>query len=160
MEVGQTWGALLNASFGNAVRPDLRCYVRNNHRSTRLGRGDRWYCCLTPRCGLYIHINSSITILCADQLRIVQTSMLGSILSNILLVLGSSCFFGGLKHHEALFQMTAAQTYVPSCWIVHSGEHLTAVPLIYRSSSVCHSCFNRVYGSLTAFGAADDTLLY
>src|SRR5258706_15242475 len=78
----------------------------------RLGRSDCRYCCFIPRCGSFILLNSLIKILCADELRIVQTSMLGSILSNILLVLGCSCFFGGLNHHENIFQMTAAQTYV------------------------------------------------
>jgi Ca2+:H+ antiporter len=35
--------------------------------------------------------------------------MLGSILSNILLVLGMSFFAGGLKFDESSFQVTAAQ---------------------------------------------------
>jgi Ca2+/H+ antiporter len=38
-----------------------------------------------------------------------QTSMLGSILSNILLVLGSSFAAGGWKYHEETFQVTGAQ---------------------------------------------------
>jgi Ca2+:H+ antiporter len=36
--------------------------------------------------------------------------MLGSILSNILLVLGCSFLAGGLKFPESNFQVTAAQT--------------------------------------------------
>jgi len=44
-----------------------------------------------------------------NQLRIVQTSMLGSILSNILLVLGCSFFAAGFKFNEAQFQVTGAQ---------------------------------------------------
>jgi len=43
------------------------------------------------------------------QLRIVQTSMLGSILSNVLLVLGCSFFAAGFKFRESQFQVTAAQ---------------------------------------------------
>lgn len=36
-------------------------------------------------------------------LRVVQMSLLGSILSNMLLVLGCAFFFGGLKHSEQTF---------------------------------------------------------
>ncbi|KAK0539634.1 hypothetical protein OC842_000906 [Tilletia horrida] len=43
------------------------------------------------------------------ELTIVQTSLVGSVLSNILLVLGCCFFAGGLKHREQEFKMTAAQ---------------------------------------------------
>ncbi|CAO3616199.1 unnamed protein product [Cunninghamella echinulata] len=39
-----------------------------------------------------------------------QSSMLGSILSNLLLVLGMCFFFGGYKYKEQTFNVTAAQT--------------------------------------------------
>ena len=45
----------------------------------------------------------SIQALLADEYRIVQASVLGSVLSNLLLVLGCSLFFGGLKHKEQTF---------------------------------------------------------
>jgi len=50
-----------------------------------------------------------IVALSQNQLRIVQTSMLGSILSNILLVLGCSFIAAGIKFKESRFQATAAQ---------------------------------------------------
>ncbi|PLW08252.1 hypothetical protein PCASD_22127, partial [Puccinia coronata f. sp. avenae] len=50
-----------------------------------------------------------IVALSQNQLRIVQTSMLGSILSNILLVLGCSFIAAGFKSKESRFQATAAQ---------------------------------------------------
>lgn len=37
--------------------------------------------------------------------------MLGSILGNILLVLGSSFIAGGFRDYEGIFRITAAQTY-------------------------------------------------
>ena len=112
LSLGQTLAGLLNATFGNAVE-----------------------------------IIVGITALLQDEVRIVQTSvstrpdlrvtcayraqMLGSILSNILLVLGCSflagmwltvvwmCAFsphrshiGGIKIHESEFRVTAAQTSV------------------------------------------------
>jgi len=42
-------------------------------------------------------------------LRVVQASLLGSILSNLLLVLGMSFFVGGLKYKVQNFNMTASQ---------------------------------------------------
>ncbi|KAK0548368.1 hypothetical protein OC846_004498 [Tilletia horrida] len=43
------------------------------------------------------------------EITIVQTSLVGSVLSNILLVLGCCFFAGGLKYREQEFKMTAAQ---------------------------------------------------
>jgi calcium/proton exchanger cax len=50
-----------------------------------------------------------IIALTNNELRIVQTSMLGSILSNLLLVLGCSFLAAGWKFKESNFQITAAQ---------------------------------------------------
>lgn len=41
---------------------------------------------------------------------IVQTSLIGSMLSNLLLVMGMCFFFGGLKRTEQFFNLTVAQT--------------------------------------------------
>jgi Ca2+:H+ antiporter len=51
-----------------------------------------------------------IVALQQNQLRIVQTSMLGSVLSNLLLVLGCSFWAAGKNYKQAEFRMTAAQT--------------------------------------------------
>ncbi|OSX65563.1 hypothetical protein POSPLADRAFT_1054300 [Postia placenta MAD-698-R-SB12] len=51
-----------------------------------------------------------IAALSQGRLRIVQTSMLGSVLSNLLLVFGSSLIAGGLKFSEVKFDPTIAQT--------------------------------------------------
>jgi Ca2+:H+ antiporter len=52
----------------------------------------------------------SIIALKDHQIRVVQASMLGSILSNILLVLGCCFFVGGLRYHEQTFNSTVAST--------------------------------------------------
>lgn len=52
----------------------------------------------------------SIFALRRGEIRIVQASMLGSILSNMLLVLGMCFFFGGLGRFEQTFNNTAAST--------------------------------------------------
>ncbi|KAI5859060.1 Sodium/calcium exchanger protein-domain-containing protein [Tricharina praecox] len=75
LEVGETLGGLMNATFGNAVE-----------------------------------LIVSVVALTKGEIRIVQASMLGSILSNILLVLGMCFFFGGLKYHEQTFNSTVAST--------------------------------------------------
>ncbi|QRV72461.1 Sodium/calcium exchanger protein [Ceratobasidium sp. AG-Ba] len=60
--------------------------------------------------GNAVEIIVGVAALLQGELRIVQTSMLGSVLSNLLLVLGMSFLAGGLCHHEQVFQVTAAQT--------------------------------------------------
>lgn len=75
IRTNQSIGALLNATFGNAVELIL-----------------------------------SIVALKDGLVKVVQASLLGSILSNLLLVTGFSFFLGGLKFKEQKFNVTAAQT--------------------------------------------------
>ncbi|KAF9988038.1 hypothetical protein BGZ65_012993 [Modicella reniformis] len=75
MRLGEQLGALLNASFGNAVELIL-----------------------------------SITALKKGQIEVVQASVLGSVLSNLLLVLGFCFVCGGIKYPSQKFNQTAAQT--------------------------------------------------
>lgn len=51
-----------------------------------------------------------ILALVKKEIIIVQTSLIGSILSNLLLVLGMCFFFGGLQRTEQNFNLTVAQT--------------------------------------------------
>ncbi|MCJ1246361.1 hypothetical protein MMC30_003568 [Trapelia coarctata] len=60
--------------------------------------------------GNAVELIVSIVALKENQIRIVQSSMLGSILSNILLVLGCCFFFGGLRFHVQEFNETVAST--------------------------------------------------
>ena len=64
-KLGDTMGALLNVTFGNAVE-------------------------------LIIFIIALV----AKEIRIVQASLLGSILANLLLILGMCFLFGGLRFRE------------------------------------------------------------
>jgi len=52
----------------------------------------------------------AIIALFKEQYLIVQTSLLGSMLSNLLLVLGMAFFFGGINRIEQAFNTTVAQT--------------------------------------------------
>lgn len=57
-----------------------------------------------------VALQVSIVALKDRQIRVVQASMLGSILSNILLVLGCCFFVGGLRYNEQNFNSTVAST--------------------------------------------------
>ncbi|KAH9845324.1 putative sodium, calcium exchanger protein isoform 2A [Teratosphaeria destructans] len=72
--LGDTLGALLNVSFGNAVE-------------------------------LIIFIIALVK----DEIRIVQASLLGSILANLLLILGMAFLFGGLRFREQIYNNTVTQ---------------------------------------------------
>lgn len=52
----------------------------------------------------------AILALVDDQVVIVQTSLIGSMLSNLLLVMGMCFFFGGLNRIEQRFNEVVAQT--------------------------------------------------
>ncbi|KAJ5893807.1 calcium ion transporter Vcx1 [Penicillium taxi] len=60
--------------------------------------------------GNAVELIVSIIALKDNQIRVVQASMLGSILSNILLVLGCCFFVGGLSYQEQTFNSTVAST--------------------------------------------------
>ncbi|TDZ32067.1 Vacuolar calcium ion transporter [Colletotrichum spinosum] len=72
-KLGDTVGALLNVTFGNAV--ELIIFIA----------------------------------LAKDEIRIVQASLLGSILANLLLILGMCFFLGGMRFREQIYNSTVTQ---------------------------------------------------
>lgn len=60
--------------------------------------------------GNAVELIVSIIALAQHKIIIVQTSLIGSMLSNLLLVLGMCFFFGGLRRVEQFFNVTVAQT--------------------------------------------------
>ncbi|KAL1848682.1 hypothetical protein VTK73DRAFT_10095 [Phialemonium thermophilum] len=72
--LGDTIGALMNVTFGNAVE-------------------------------LIIFIIALVK----NEIRIVQASLLGSILANLLLILGMCFLFGGLRFREQIYNSTVTQ---------------------------------------------------
>lgn len=60
--------------------------------------------------GNAVELIVSIIALFQNQFLIVQTSLLGSMLSNLLLVLGMAFFLGGVNRFEQSFNTTVAQT--------------------------------------------------
>ncbi|KAB5580296.1 vacuolar calcium ion transporter [Coniochaeta sp. 2T2.1] len=74
VRMGDTIGALMNVTFGNAV--ELIIFI------IALAKG---------------------------EIRIVQASVLGSILANLLLILGMCFFLGGLRYREQVYNSTVTQ---------------------------------------------------
>lgn len=74
--LGDTLGALLNVSFGNAVELIL-----------------------------------FIILLADNQIRVVQAALLGSILANLLLIMGMAFLLGGLRYQEQVSRLPASYAY-------------------------------------------------
>ena len=60
--------------------------------------------------GNAVELIVSIQALIENEITIVKTSLIGSMLSNLLLVLGMSFFLGGINRMEQFFNVTVAQT--------------------------------------------------
>lgn len=58
--------------------------------------------------GNMVEVVVAIQALLANEIRVVQATLIGSIFSNLLLVLGCCFFFGGLYYKEQTFNSTAA----------------------------------------------------
>jgi len=118
--------------------------------------GDTLSGLLNATFGNAVEIIVGVTALLQDQVRIVQTSMLGSILGNILLVLGSSFIAGGFRDLQSNFRVTAAQT---SASLMTLGCITLVIPAAYRSSKLPSSSLSG--DSLNKFissdGVSDET---
>jgi Ca2+:H+ antiporter len=90
---GETIGGLLNASFG---------LVLDLVQISQIAGADFQ--------SNAVELIVSIIALIQGQTLIVQTSLIGSILSNLLLVMGMCFFFGGFNRVEQAFNITVAQT--------------------------------------------------
>src|SRR5271155_562739 len=90
----------------------------------------------------------SIIALIQGQTLIVQTSLIGSMLSNLLLVMGMCFFFGGFNRVEQAFNITVAQTaasllflavsslILPTAFHAFSGAGDVGIKQISRATSV------------------------
>jgi Ca2+:H+ antiporter len=90
----------------------------------------------------------SIIALVQGKFLIVQTSLVGSMLSNLLLVMGMCFFFGGLRREEQFFNVTVAQTaasllalaiasiIVPSAFDLWTQTNETPIAEISRGTAI------------------------
>ncbi|KAK4251576.1 Sodium/calcium exchanger protein-domain-containing protein [Corynascus novoguineensis] len=82
--------------------------------------------------GNAVELIIAIIALVHDEVVIVQTSLIGSILSNLLLVLGMCFFLGGLRRHEQFFNTTVAQTAASLLALAVAG---VIVPTVFDIAS-------------------------
>ncbi|GAA6006527.1 hypothetical protein JCM11491_004995 [Sporobolomyces phaffii] len=101
--------------------------------------------------GNAVELIVGILALIRGELRIVQTSLLGSILSNLLLVLGCSFLAGGVKFKEQKFQMTAAQA---SSSLMVLGCSTLIIPAAFHASQLDGSLSRD--GSSSGFTVLDE----
>ena len=87
MRTSESVGGLLNATFGNAA--EMIIAIMALYAAYKAGVG---------------------TETATTMMAVVQASLIGSILGNLLLVLGLSFFLGGLKHSTQKFSQQASQT--------------------------------------------------
>ncbi|CCM04421.1 uncharacterized protein FIBRA_06598 [Fibroporia radiculosa] len=102
------WDAALRFSFSFFAIMPLAALLGTATEQLSMQVGQTLAGLLNATFGNAVEIIVGIAALLQDELRIVQTSMLGSILSNLLLVLGCSFFAGGLLK-DSIFDETAAQ---------------------------------------------------
>ena len=88
-----------------AGAPHPRCYYSCFWVKIWLARLTRGSLCSNA-----VELIVAILALAHDEILIVKTSLIGSILSNLLLVMGFCFFFGGLRRLEQHFNTTVAQT--------------------------------------------------
>lgn len=90
----------------------------------------------------------AIIALAKGNVIVVQTSLIGSILSNLLLVMGMCFFFGGLRRREQFFNQTVAQTaasllalavgsvIIPTCFDKFTTTPVASVAALSRGTAV------------------------
>ncbi|RDB21333.1 Vacuolar calcium ion transporter [Hypsizygus marmoreus] len=103
------WDAALRFSFSFIAIVPLAKLLGDATEQMSTKLGPTLAGLLNASFGNAVEIIVGIAALLQGELRIVQTSMLGSILSNILLVLGCSFIAAGFKFKESTFQVTGAQ---------------------------------------------------
>ncbi|VDB82847.1 unnamed protein product [Peniophora sp. CBMAI 1063] len=140
------WDVALRFSFSFIAIIPLAKLLGDATEQMSLSLGQTLAGLLNATFGNAVEIIVGITALLQDQIRIVQTSMLGSILSNLLLVLGMSFLAGGLVKKESSFRVTAAQTnaslmtlacitlVIPAAY--HSARGLGTIPSFSTPSPV------------------------
>ncbi|EIM89813.1 Calcium/proton exchanger [Stereum hirsutum FP-91666 SS1] len=127
------WDAALRFSFSFLAIMPLAKLLGEATEQMSMKLGQTLAGLLNATFGNAVEIIVGISALLQDQIQIVQTSLLGSILSNILLVLGCSFFAGGLYHSENVFQVTAAQT---SASLMTLACITLIIPAAYHSARV------------------------
>ncbi|MCJ1281082.1 hypothetical protein MMC26_000400 [Xylographa opegraphella] len=98
--MGDTVGALMNVTFGNAVELIIFDQGDKQIEAVQIVNNSYAYSC---------HVYDYSIALVKNEIRIVQASLLGSILANLMLILGMCFLFGGLRFREQIYNSTVTQ---------------------------------------------------
>lgn len=122
LRTGEAVGGLLNATFGNAVEMIIA--------------------------GMALYAASQNPAVVDTMVTVTQASLIGSILGNLLLVLGLAMLYGGLKHTEqsfsnqsgqmngALLVLAVVALIVPSAFHYNGGSSDAVMKLSYATALV------------------------
>ena len=90
---GPLWGGLLNATFGNVTELIIAMFA------------------------LKAGIDAADAAGQARMFDVVRFSLVGSVIGNLLLILGLAMLWGGMRHSEQKFSRTGAQTNIAMLWV-------------------------------------------
>ncbi|KII89089.1 hypothetical protein PLICRDRAFT_175323 [Plicaturopsis crispa FD-325 SS-3] len=149
------WDAALRFSFSFIAIMPLAKLLGEATEQMSLKLGQTLSGLLNASFGNAVEIIVGIAALLQGELRIVQTSMLGSILSNILLVLGCSFLAAGFKYRESNFQVTAAQA---SSSLMTLACITLVIPAAYHSTKLNEEAHQKAANLVSSLvtGTADD----
>ena len=129
---GPLWGGLLNATFGNVTELIIALFALYAGVQAIRNGGDG-----------------------QQMFDVVRASLIGSIIGNLLLILGGAMLYGGLKFTTQKFSRTGAQVNVGMLWVtviclmvpslvdmantMHAFEHHSAVQVAAETGGEVHS---------------------
>ncbi|KAF8077723.1 Sodium/calcium exchanger protein-domain-containing protein [Lyophyllum atratum] len=130
------WDAALRFSFSFIAIIPLAKLLGDATEQMSAKLGQTLAGLLNASFGNAVEIIVGVAALLQGELRIVQTSMLGSILSNILLVLGCSFIAAGFKFKESTFQITGTQA---SASLMTLACITLVIPAAYHATNIRNS---------------------
>ncbi|KAF9808849.1 hypothetical protein IEO21_07714 [Rhodonia placenta] len=137
------WDAALRFSFSFLAIMPLAALLGTATDQMSMKLGQTLAGLLNASFGNAVEIIVGVAALLHDELRIVQTSMLGSILSNLLLVLGCSFFAG--KYCRCACGTIKSITHV-SGGLLYQNVTALVIPAAYHSSQAVHNPGDAVKG--------------
>ena len=103
------------------------------HLAHRMGEGIGGF--LNASFGNAAELIIALMALRAGQIDVVKASITGSIIGNLLLVLGLSVFVGGLRHSRQTFNKTAVRA---SCTALMLSAGALVIPSVFHSTAAQH----------------------
>lgn len=99
--------------------------------------------------GNAVELILSVSALMAGKMALIRDTIAGSILSNLLLVLGSAFFFGGLRYHEQVVLPAVSEANAD---LLSFSVFGLSIPALYAASGVYAEGSDQVVSLLTSIG--------